>query len=138
MELTKCIICGKRIDIKYRKKDYGVFTHYKEGKIYRDRFCSIHSKMMEAYIETLKKKAKEEYLEKHPEYKYFNFLGRDRDTGLLYYALKDKLEKETWDRVADLFVFCGYSDVDTDIPDSARGRWITHNPRKVMEKLSWD
>ena len=85
----------------------------------------------------MKKSKKEEYLKKHPEHKYFYYLGKDRETGLLYYALKDKLKKETWNRIADLFSFCGYGDSDTELPDSARGRWITHDPQKVMERLNW-
>lgn len=139
MELIKCEICGKRIDIKYRKKDYGVYTHYFSENIKRIRFCNSCSHRIEGYFGFLKKSKKEEYLKKHPEYKYFYYLGLDCETGLLFYALKDKLEKETWDSIADLFKFYGFNDVSNAIepPDSARGRWITHDPKKVMERLNW-
>lgn len=138
MELIKCEICGKRIDIKYRKKDYGIYTHYFSGHIKRIHFCNVHLNKIEGYIGFLKKSKKEEYLKKHPEYKYFYYLGQDRETGLLYFALKNKLEKETWEIISDLFSFCSYGDADTELPDSARGRWVTHNPQKVMERLNWD
>ena len=136
MELIKCEICGKRIDIKYRKKDYGVYTHYFSEHISRIHFCSSCQTSIEDMIEDLKKKKKEEFFKKHPEFKYFLYLGQDRETGVPFYALKEKLEKEVWSRISDLFRFCGYGD-EADIPDSARGRWITHEPRKVMERLNW-
>ena len=137
MELIKCEICRKRIDIKYRKKDYGVFTHYREGHLERKYFCSICQPIIENMIEDLKKSKKEEYLKEHPEYKYFYYLGQDRNTGIRFYGLKEKLEKETWDSVADLFRFCGYDESNIELPDSARGSWITHDPQKVMERLNW-
>ena len=137
MVLVKCETCGKKIDIKYRKKDYGVYTHYFSGHIKRIHLCNVCLSRIEGYFGFLKKSKKEEYLKKHPEYKYFYYLGQDRETGLRFYALKDKLEKEIWDMISDLFSFCGYGDSDTELPDSARGRWITHNPQKVMERLNW-
>jgi len=139
MEQIKCRICGKSINIKYRNKDYGVYTHYFSEHIKRKYFCSSCQLSVEDMIEDLKKISKEEYLKKHPEYKYFYYLGVSRETGLLFYSLKDKLEKETWDKISDLFYFCGYSSVEDekDPPDSARGRWITHAPQKVMERLNW-
>ena len=140
MELIKCEICGKSIDIKYRKKDYGVYTHYFSNSMKRKRFCNNCSCMIEDSILDLKKSKKEEFLKKHPEYKYFYYLGLNRETGIRFYALKDKLEKETWDRISDLFYFCGYSssDDEKEPPDSARGRWVTHDPQKVMERLDWN
>ena len=52
--------------------------------------------------------------------------------------LKERLEKQTWYKISDLFSFCGYGDSDTELPDSARGRWVTHDPQKVMERLGWN
>jgi len=139
MELIKCEICGKRIDIRYHKKDYGVYTHYLSNSINRKHFCDSCLYRIEDMIEDLKKIKKEEYLKKHPEYKYFNYLGQDRETRVPFYALKLKLEKETWDKISDLFYFCGYSSDDDkkEPPDSARGRWVTHDPQKVMKRLNW-
>ena len=53
--------------------------------------------------------------------------------------LKERLEKQIWYKILDLFYFCGYSAADDkkEPPDSARGRWVTHDPQKVMEKLNW-
>ena len=140
MEQIKCRICGKSINIKYRNKDYGVYTHYFSEHIKRKYFCSSCQLSVEDMIEDLKKISKERYLKKHPEYKYFHYLGISRETGLRFYSLKDKLDKDTWDKISDLFYFCGYSSVDDekDPPDSARGRWVTHAPQKVMERLGWN
>jgi len=138
MELIKCEICRKKIDIKYRKKDYGVYTHYFSNSIERKHFCNSCLYRIEGYFGFLKKSKKEEYLKEHPEYKYFYYLGQDRNTGIRFYGLKEKLDKETWDRVADLFSFCGYDESNIELPDSARMRWVTHEPKKVMERLSWD
>jgi hypothetical protein len=139
MERIKCEICGKSIDIKYRNKDYVVYTHYFSEHIKRKYFCSGCLFRIEDMIENLKKIKKEEFLKKHPEYKYFNYLGQDRETRVPFYSLKKKLEKETWDKISDLFYFCGYSSDDDkkEPPDSARGRWVTHDPQKVMERLNW-
>jgi len=139
MERIKCEICGKLIDIKYRNKDYGVYTHYFSHSMERKHFCNSCLYRIEDRIEDLKKIKKEEYLKKHPEYKYFYYLGLNRETGLRFYSLKDKLEKENWDKISDLFYFCGYSssDDEKEPPDSARGRWITHDPQKVMKRLKW-
>ena len=66
-------------------------------------------------------------------------MGQGRDTRLCFYSLKEKLEKKMWDRIADLFKFYGFSDFgDGNLPDSARGRWVTHDPKKVMERLDWE
>ena len=39
----------------------------------------------------IKKIKKEEYLKKHLEYKYFYYLEQDREAGIRFYSLKDKL-----------------------------------------------
>ena len=140
MKRIRCEICGKSIDIKYRKKDYGVYTHYFSHSMERKHFCNSCLYRIEDRIEDLKKIKKEEYLKKHPEYKYFYYLGLSRETRVPFYALKLKLEKETWDKISVLFYFCRYSSDDDkkEPPDSARGRWVTHDPKKVMERLGWD
>jgi len=142
MKRIRCKICGKPIR-RDSKKDYGVYTHYynyKEMGIKRKYFCGDCSFRLERYFKFLEKKQGEEYLKKHPEGKYFVFLGESWDTGQKYFMLKKKLEKEAWGKIADLFFFCGYSAEDDglDPPDSARGHWITHDPQKVMERLDWE
>ena len=52
--------------------------------------------------------------------------------------LKERLEKQIWYKILDLFYFCGYSaaDDEKEPPNSARGEWVTHDPQKVMERLN--
>ena len=54
--------------------------------------------------------------------------------------LKERFEKEIWYKISDLFYFYRYSaaDDEKEPPGSARGRWVTHDPQKVMERLNWD
>ncbi len=139
MRRVRCAACGSLIDRVYRRKDYGVYTHYFSNAIKRRYFCHSCICRIEEYFGFLKKSKKEGYLKKHPEYKYFYYLGQGRDTRLRFYSLKEKLEKKMWDRIADLFKFYGFSDFgDGNLPDSARGRWVTHDPKKVMERLDWE
>jgi len=139
MELIKCEVCSKQIDIRYRKKDYLVVTHYFAGNMKRFYLCSICLPDLEKTIEGLKRVSKEEYYKKHPEYKYFYYLGISRETGLRYFALKEQLDKDIWKRISNFFYFCSYSseEYDKDPPDSARGRWVTNKPKDVLKALGW-
>jgi len=140
MELIKkCEICGKRIDTKFINKDYLVITHYFEGNIKRFYICNNCLKDVLDDVNYLMKKRKEEYYIKHPEYKYFNYLGVSRDKGVMFFALKDKLDKQTWDKISHCFFFCSYSSENDKIdpPDSARGRWVTTRPLEVLKILGW-
>ncbi len=51
--------------------------------------------------------------------------------------LKERLEKQTWYKISDLFYFCGYSAADDkkELPGSARGRWVTHGSEKGYGKI---
>jgi len=105
MELIKCEVCGKQIDIRYRKKDYLAVTHYFAGNMKRFYLCSICLPDLEKTIEGLKRLSKEEYYKKHPEYKYFYYLGIIRENGLRYFALKEQLDKDTWKSISNFFIF---------------------------------
>lgn len=137
---VNCDICGRKINTKYRNKDYLVLSHYFSGNMNRAYICSSCLVDVKDFLEVLKKQKREEYYIKHPEYKYFNYLGTSRETGLRFFSLKNKLDKEDWDKISNYFYFCGYSAEDNkkDPPEGARGRWVTNKPKEVLSTLGWE